>query len=414
MILFYFVILFSAVPNHPWFGYEHDGFNLIKVVGLLCLFYALLHSTLQGRFPAFFATWPSRLFALLIVLACLSYALKGNVQDPASSRTALVVYLEYFILFLITVTVVDSSERLRYSLYAFIGAFALGSLYTLRELQNAGFAVGYRPGFVVLDGNYFSAAALLAIPLAYSLAKIRLALWERCFCLASLVITLLAVVVIASRGGFIGLCASMLFLLIHSKHRTGVAFLAFALIPILIYAPSSPIHRILTPDYGDQASTRIHLMVWKEGLNLVAAHPISGIGLGTFWSTIERQNLFGSNRGLLAHNTYLEYAAELGILGLLVYLGILISTYRLLERVKQKAAAVEDMFSYTAATGLQAGIPGFVVAAFFFSAEYEKPLWIMLSLSICLLNVTHFKYVAKQKAKSADSTGLVSARLKTA
>ena len=310
MILFYFVILFSAVPNHPWFGYEHAGLNLIKVVGLLCLFYALFHSTLQGRFPAFFATWPSRLFALLIVLACLSYALKGSVEDPASSRTALVVYLEYFTLFLITVAVVDSSERLRYSLYAFIGAFALGSLYTLREFQNAGFAAGYRPGFVVLDGNYFSASALLAIPLAYSLAKVRLVLWERCFCLVSLVITLLAVVVIASRGGFMGLCACMLFLLIHSKHRVGVALLAFALIPILIYAPSSPIHRILTPNYGDQASTRIHLMVWKEGLSLIAAHPISGIGLGTFWSAVERQNLFGINRGLLAHNTYLEYAGR--------------------------------------------------------------------------------------------------------
>ena len=106
MILFYFVILFSAVPNHPWFGYEHAGLNLIKVVGLLCLFYALFHSTLQGRFPAFFATWPSRLFALLIFLACLSYALKGSGEDPSSSRTALVVYLEYFTLFLITVAVV--------------------------------------------------------------------------------------------------------------------------------------------------------------------------------------------------------------------------------------------------------------------------------------------------------------------
>jgi hypothetical protein len=101
-------------------------------------------------------------------------------------------------------------------------------------------------------------------------------------------------------------------------------------------------------------------------------------------------------------------------LGLLVYLGILISTYRLLELVKQKATAVEDMFSYAAATGIQAGIPGFVVAAFFFSAEYEKPLWIMLSLSICLLNVTHSKYAAKQKAESLHSTGLVRARLKTA
>ena len=92
-------------------------------------------------------------------------------------------------------------------------------------------------------------------------------------------------------------------------------------------------------------------------------------------------------------------------MGLVVYLGILISTYRLLERVKQKAVAVEDMFSYTAATGLQAGIPGFVVAAFFFSAEYEKPLWIMFSLSICLLNVTHSNTLQNKKQQVRTQPG---------
>ena len=201
MILFYFIVLFSAVPNHPWFGYQPGGFTLIKYAGYLCLVYAIYHLGMRGNVPSFFATWPARLFAALFFLACVSYAMKGSALD-ASSRTSLTVYFEYFVLFLITVAIVDSSKRLRYSLLAFIGAMGLGSLYTLREFQKAGFAPGYRPGYVVLDSNFFSAAALLAIPLAYYLMMANRARWERLFCLVCLVVTVLAVIVSASRGAF--------------------------------------------------------------------------------------------------------------------------------------------------------------------------------------------------------------------
>jgi hypothetical protein len=73
----------------------------------------------------------------------------------------------------------------------------------------------------------------------------------------------------------------------------------------------------------------------------------------------------------------------LGVLGLLLYLGILISAYRLLGRIRAKARDQQDLF-YCISTGMQAGLLGFAGAAFTFSAEYEKPLWIVISLSACL------------------------------
>jgi putative inorganic carbon (HCO3(-)) transporter len=405
MILFYFIVLFSAVPEHPWFGYQTNGLNLVKLVGILCFLYAIFHSILSRRVPFFFATWPARLFAALFFLACVSYATEGSAQS-AASRVTLTVYFEYFILFLITIAIVDSFKRLRYSLLAFIGAMGLGSLYTFREFQNSGFAPEYRPGYVVLDGNFFSAAALLAIPLAYYLMKATIPRRERVFCLACLVVTVLAVIVIASRGAFLGLCTCVLYMFIRTKHRASVVAFVLVLVPLLIYSPSSPIQRIATPGYGDQQSTRAHLMVWKAALTIVAKHPISGIGLANFWATIQQQNLFGSGTGLMAHNTYLEYAAELGVFGLLLYLGILISTDRLLEKVHKKASFAGDAFSYAAARGIQAGIPGFAVAAFFFSAEYEKPLWIILSLSVCMPNLIRSKRMTGQNTKELESVSL--------
>ena len=90
----------------------------------------------------------------------------------------------------------------------------------------------------------------------------------------------------------------------------------------------------------------------------------------------------GADQGAyMAHNSYLEYAAELGIPAFLIFLGILASTFFLLERVRKHALERKDTFLKQVALGLQAGLIGFAGSAFFFSAEYEKPFWLVLFIS---------------------------------
>jgi O-antigen ligase len=231
------------------------------------------------------------------------------------------------------------------------------------------------------DANFFSGAALLAIPLAYYLVGAKGPRWERIFCLVCLLTTVLALIAGASRGGFYGLCLCVIYIVFNSNRKLPAFGLLVLLIPLLFLMPSSPIKRILSPSYSDITSTENRRVLWRAGFELVKEHPLTGIGLGKYKETMEQLGVLGT--GGMAHNTYLEYAAELGVLGLLLYLGVLISAYRLLGRIRAKARDQQDLF-YCVSTGMQAGLIGFAGAAFTFSAEYEKPFWILISLSACL------------------------------
>src|SRR5271170_8330638 len=57
LIIFYLVVLLSAVPKHPWFGEEVAGFTIAKYLGILCLVYTLLALVLRTTVPGFFSNW---------------------------------------------------------------------------------------------------------------------------------------------------------------------------------------------------------------------------------------------------------------------------------------------------------------------------------------------------------------------
>ena len=93
----------------------------------------------------------------------------------------------------------------------------------------------------------------------------------------------------------------------------------------------------------------------------------------------------------MAHDVYVEYAAELGILGFVLFMGILVSVYLSLERVRKLAMRYDDEFFFAVTSGMQTGFLGFCVASLFLSAEYQKTFldFDILSASIPSLFQTH-------------------------
>src|SRR5205823_1040459 len=149
--------------------------------------------------------------------------------------------------------VVDSLRRLELAVMSLIGAPLLASLYSLREWQTAGFSA-YRPGWVAGDANYFAAVALIGIALSYNLVPVARTRRQKQFYLVALAITFLAFVISASRGGFVGLCALFLLILVRGKQKLRLLIISTLMVPLLLFAPMSPIKRIIAPEYGDTAS----------------------------------------------------------------------------------------------------------------------------------------------------------------
>lgn len=373
MSFYYLILLFSAVPNHPWFGSDLGGITFFKITGAICTIYAIFHLTVRKSYPGFLSTWPARFFIILFLWAVTSFVFRDFSEGMTT--TAIGTYTSALFLFFVTLTVIDSPSRFRMAVFSVIGGMGIASLYTVREWEKAGFSF-YRPGYVAGDANYYAAVSLLTLPVSYYLAREKGPLWERTFCWGCLMITVLGFVSAASRGALIGLSLAGVFMLIRSERRFGLAILVGLFVIVMLFAPISPLMRLLHPERGDDASVRIHKALLAAGLDMVRQNPFFGVGLGNFRARVAELVVRGDPNAppnaYIAHNTYLEYAAEMGIPASLVFLGILISTFRLLEKVRRSAAKI---FFRRVALGWQAGIIGFAGAAFFISAEYVKPFW---------------------------------------
>ncbi len=87
---------------------------------------------------------------------------------------------------------------------------------------------------------------------------------------------------------------------------------------MLLLAPAQMILR-----FAD-ISSEGRFNVWRDTLHLVAAYPIFGCGLGGYESAFEKFRTSSVDvLQIYAHNDYLQYLAELGIVGIFIASGFL-------------------------------------------------------------------------------------------
>lgn len=402
MALIYLIILLSAVPKHPWFGEEVGGFTFARYLGVACFLYALLVLSTRPAFPVLLRAWPARFFIALTVWTIASCFFVSHAAEPLVLAQA---FISYFAMFFALVTCLGSLRRLQFAVLSLLGALDLASLYFLREYQKTGFGGVRASGWVVGDGNYFACAALLAIPISYYLISSTQEQFLKWFYRVSLALTFVALVVSASRGAFAGLCVIVAVTLFSSGHKYRT-LLASAVIAIaLLVSPTSPIKRIVDPEYGDKNSTEAHEELWKFGARMALEHPIFGIGVGNFKPYTVVYHVTDRPDGFEAHNAYIHLAAETGFVGFLLYLGVNLSAILLLRQIQKAAVSMKHSYLYSLALGMQQGIIGFSVGAFFISAQSEKPFWIVISMVTVLLPITEHQWLrwkAQQRARTAE------------
>ncbi len=384
MILFYWLVAIMPLDRHPLWSHLFGDLTLFKYIGALCVIYTFLYLPSRRRPPIFLSTWQARFYFLLTAIAAVSYITKS--VHVAFFLSPMFSFLSFVGLFFITVSVVDSARRLRWVLVSAVGSVAFASVYIIREWQKAGFDRAYRPGWIVGDPNYFGVSALVCVPVAaYFIADRERPVWERLFYLFSLGLTMVALLAGQSRGAFLGLTAATLWALWNSRQRVRNFILLILLaLPLLLVLPISPLGRLFHPDKSTQWSTENHVAILFAGLRMIKANPVIGVGLGNFKSRVLGYADNNLHRAFIAHNSYIEVAAEMGLPTLAVYLAIVGFSFLTYSKVRKAARERGQVFMENAAAGLQAGLLGASVAIFFVSAQYQKLYWFVIFLSMCL------------------------------
>jgi len=185
------------------------------------------------------------------------------------------------------------------------------------------------PG-LALDANSFGGALAMLIPLQIA------ALWreraaERALAVALLFVSLLGLIVSASRGawiafGLVAWIAAMWFVLGHAlpdwqrgQRRVviGIALIAYLAVTIGIALAITPMGAWLMSEGGG------HWLVARNSLDLASDYPLTGIGLGAFTMAYSSYVLLVHvPHTIHAHNLFLDIWLEQGLLGLLAFAGL--------------------------------------------------------------------------------------------
>jgi putative inorganic carbon (HCO3(-)) transporter len=402
MILYYWLVWVLPLIEHPIWSARIGPITVFECIGIACFVYACVHIVSKGVLPAYFCAWETRFVLMLYVIVLLSSLTKGH--GIALDNGPLIIYTSSLFLIFISISVIDTVQRLRRAVLTLIGSYGFASLYVIREWQKGhNLFKNFRPGWIVGDSNYFATTAIFAVVLAFYFMQEKRPLWEKIYCAICLGLTNLAITLCASRGGFLGLIAAALVFIASSKRRVRNLILMGALIlPLSLALPISPLHRFLNPkqDYG---STRFHLEAWKAGLHMINAHPIVGVGLGNFKLLMPSYMTPGTDIVVdtVAHNMFIEVAAELGLPALLIFLSMFWFTYRTLGSLR-RSAQILPLIRQTA-SALRAGLVGFAVAGSFVSAEYQKTSWMGFALMFCLMPLAKSQRRAQQVQKESSA-----------
>jgi O-antigen ligase len=258
--------------------------------------------------------------------------------------------------------------------------------YALRQLLR----FGGRLGVGLYEPNYFALALVLLMPLAIVSARQRETAIQQACWFAGVGILFASLILTSSRGGFLGFLIGMGLLCFKSTRRpflvTSVATVGLLLFVFVV--PTDLGQRLQASfdtdvqDTGVAASTEAHLDLFKAGWGMISANPVFGVGLGQFQE--QSSVYYDVAHPRIAHNTYIQIAAESGIPALIAFLLFIGLILHSLSHIATMAGAQGRLHIRQWAVALQAGLVGYLVSAFFLSAQFEKFFWLIVFLSIAM------------------------------
>jgi O-antigen ligase len=211
--------------------------------------------------------------------------------------------------------------------------------------------------------------------------------------LAAVTVGLLAFFATFSRAGLVALAFAIVVGVVYGG-RWRPALVALALIVTVIGAvylsdaSSGTVARLTSGN----SSGRIDL--WTVGWRMVQANPVLGVGSGNytiaegdyllFPGAIQRGD-FIVDKPLVAHNIYLHVLAEMGVIGLALFLAVLAlcisSAVRAVAIFHRRGERSLEMLGRALVVALAA----ILAADFFVSEQYNKQLWLLLAMGPALL-----------------------------
>lgn len=332
-------------------------------------------------------------------------------------------FFKFFAIYLMIITMIDNKKKLKGFVYVYLGMIALlfvepfilslrgeGFIYNNHMMRLAGITGYFK------HPNQLGAITAENIPFYYYLMIHDKSKKVKLISLTLIIIALRVIMLTQSRTAFLGVVSFGIYLLIMSKKKLlSLIMLILACLLIWSFAPQETKDRFLTfsnlgnvvsyeksefteEDHASYGSMASRWILFKRSLIVFWENPILGVGLDCF------QSVSGRRWGVWfpPHSTYSQALAEMGILGSLAFLYVVIMTFKNLSYSKKnmEKLKVQDDFLLCMINALTAYLVARLVVSTFGIELYANYWWLAGGLSLVVLRVIKMSGTGSENSSS--------------
>jgi len=266
--------------------------------------------------------------------------------------------------------------------------------------------------------NYFAEYLIVPLPIAVSLFFATQNKLKKILLLIGIIAMSASLTATFTRGSYLGFGVSLIFMsflflisrgknFIKRNKKIFIIILAVVIIITFLFIVPTPLNksgtaiekiksRVSISQLSQSSSIKRRIAIWKFTVLMIKDHPLLGSGIGTYkYNTLKYQAEFfkqGENRSLYphgfadkAHNEYLQLWAEIGIVGLGIFIWLIISYFSCGLKILRK---IKDEYKQ----GMIIGLMGAVVAVLvdgMFGFPLHLPatvvlFWLALALTVAV------------------------------
>ena len=352
----------------------------------------------------FFSAHPG---ATYLMLAYLGWGITSLTWTESTSET-LVDLSRYLLNFTLLVLVFTAVRTRRYAMAVFaawVAGTAVTAAYGLIHSPTGDPAQAVRLESSVGNANVLAtilvAGLVLSVGVAVSSKRSPIL---RTAAIGTAALALFSFVLTGSRSGVIALVVVLFTTVLVAGPRWrgrallgSVALMLTAVIFFAAFAPAEIRDRIAQTVPGQVPDTEGRSTLWEVGWRMVEDHPVRGVGLGSFQPSsihyiLEPGELTRSDQIVdtpkVAHNIYLQALAEQGVIGLVMFCGILVIPIACALRAARNFARSHDLQMEIMARALVIALAGILAADFFASEQFNKLLWLLQGMGPALLAIS--------------------------
>ena len=358
-----------------------------------------------GIIPVFVLVFLSRRFVIdgtaIFIFMFIIVSMIGAVLSlaPVSSIQIAILTSAFMLSTLIITAIATQAKTVDLFMQIFIVAAGLTGVYGIYQVL-----VGYQ-GNVWLDETLFAGTRLrvfstfgnpnvygtyllLAIPIAAA-GVVYFKHWFIKLCAAGVAgLLVINLVLTMSRGCYLSLAIAVGFFVLIIEKRLVVLFVP-AVLALPLVLPPAILNRVLSIVNMADTSTAFRLNIWRGSIRIVHDFWLGGVGQGIdAYNAVYPYYSLAAIHSPHSHSLYIQYLVELGVFGLIVFVGIMACFFRTMAHFIR---ATKDMSHKIMATAMVAAVIGFlfqgVTDFVFYNYRVLLSFYIFIGISIAFTRV---------------------------